>query len=105
MYSGKKGFINNVTGRMGLPDRTKVKNYFGTQNGYVLLSTGVAGAAGNGAEAELVALEALDGDSAASNEGVEDTRKVIIPRQRVEMASCALPHPFKDEHNVAENWR
>jgi hypothetical protein len=93
---------------MGLPEKTRVKNYFGTQNGYVLLSTSAAAGAPRAAEAELVALEALDGDltGGADSEGPqEDTRKVIVPRQRVEMASYALPHPFKDENNVAENWR
>jgi hypothetical protein len=98
---------------MGLPEKTKVKNYFGTQNGYVLLSTSAAGGtprSGGGTEAELVALEALDGDlqsGTTDSEGgsLDETRKVIVPRQRVEMASYALPHPFKDENNVAENWR
>ena len=102
---GKKGFINNVTGRMGLPEKTLVKNQVGAQSGFVVLSTHDAKSLddlsrgilfNNDSNAALISNQV----SAAPSAGGSGR---LAPKYRVEMASYALPHPYKDTSGEADH--
>lgn len=112
---GKKGFINNITGRMGLPEKTVVKNYIGTQSGFVVLAGHSHDDSDSPANGSLRAVEELaqrDRDRESSSSSSSSSAVVAkapvtgakaAGRYRVEMASYALPHPYKDGQGVAEN--
>lgn len=94
-------------GRMGLPSHTTVRSLTSADNEIVIIDSSV--------DANIDRLDPismiLDGEELSAEtyrnmytRAKINSSKLKLPRYKVEMASSALPHPYKDAHRgVTEN--
>lgn len=94
---------------MGLPEKISVKNQVGAQSGFVVLSTNDAKSLedlsrgimfNNDDNAALINNQVSTQGSNGSTAGGSGR---LAPKYRVEMASYALPHPYKDISGEADH--
>jgi CBS domain-containing protein len=97
---GKKGFMKNIIGRVGLPEHTSVKNY----HDVLAAKYSKEAAVDEDLDANIDNLSEHTLRDQCKERARLSSSKSRTPRNRVEMSSYALPHPFKENvKTVAEN--